>query len=187
MVKNNNWVDKNDIICQLCMGDTRVGMYAKVGHDLVLRVDGHNVVAERTQSDHLTEDVYEQIGRRFFHGGGPALSPGQKAFTDLSERFAKEEILPRINDEITEEHSGNPIGKHSDDLQRVLHYFRRMPNDGKYVVVETERSEEWSIGILSDERGVAPEVTDETFNSPEAAEHEIFLKRVSEFQETYQE
>jgi branched-chain amino acid transport system permease protein len=160
-------------------------VYAKLGHDLVERVDGHETVATAFETDTLDAEIYEQLGQQVLHAGGPATAPGQAAFADLSERFAKEEILPRIDDDLVAEHEANPIGQHSDDLQRVLHYFRRQPNEGKYVVVETERSEEWAIGELSGKRTEAPEILDDRFSSVEAAEHEIFRRRVEEFRETF--
>ena len=140
---------------------------------------------ERTGSDNLNQDIYEEIGQQVIHSGGPTSKAGLDAYADLSDRFAKKQILPRISDEIIEEHAENPIGQHSDDLQRVLHYFRRQPNDGKYVIIETERSKEWAIGVLSGERGTAPEILEERFESPEKAAHEIFVRRVSEFNEKY--
>jgi branched-chain amino acid transport system permease protein len=171
----------------MCDSKESVGIYCKLGHDLVKRVDGHETVATQFQTDQLGKEIYEQIGQQVLHTGGPASQAGQAAFADLSERFAKEEILPRINEDIIGEHEDNPIGSHSDDLQRVLHHFRRQPIDGKYVVVETERSEEWAIGILSGERGEPPKMLDNRFDSVEAVTHEIFCRRVEEFRETYQE
>jgi hypothetical protein len=122
--------------CHLCEVDDPPSVYAKLGHDLVLRTDGHERVAEEFGGDRLGPDVYEQLGQQVLHAGGPATWAGQSAFADLSERFAREKILPMIDEEMIAEHEDNPIGQHSDDLQRVLHYFRRQPNEGKYVVVE---------------------------------------------------
>jgi branched-chain amino acid transport system permease protein len=171
--------------CSLCTTSESVSVHAKIGHDLVERVDGHDLLVDRMEGEELNEETFAQIGRQILHKGGPAPTPGQEAFADLSERFAKEEILPRISEEIIEEHRKNPIGQHSDDLQRVLHYFRRQPSEGKYVVIETERSQEWAIGELSGERGIPPKISDERFDSVEAAVHEIFRKRVDELQETH--
>lgn len=173
--------------CQLCEADDPPSVYAKLGHDLVLQVDGHERVAEEFGGDRLGPEVYEQLGQQVLHAGGPATWAGQSAFADLSERFAREKILPRIDDELIAEHEDNPIGQHSDDLQRVLHYFRRQPNEGKYVVVETERSEEWAIGKLSGTRTEPPTILDDRFDSVEAASHEIFLRRVAELREQFED
>lgn len=173
--------------CQLCEADHSPTVYAKLGHDLVLQVDGHERVAEEFGTDRLESDIYEQLGQQVLHAGGPATQAGQAAYADLSERFAREEILPRIDEDLIAEHAENPIGQHSDDLQRVLHYFRRQPNEGKYVVVETERSEEWAIGELSGTRTEAPEILDERFSSVEATTHEIFRRRVAELRDTFEE
>ncbi|MGQ4554595.1 inner-membrane translocator [Halobellus sp. GM3] len=159
---------------------------AKVGHDLVERVDGHDHVAELVSPDELNAEIFEQLGQQALHAGGPVSTAGQRAFADLSERFVEEVVLPRIDEDIIDEHEDNPIGQHSDDLQRVLHYFRRQPNDGKYVIIETERSQTWAIGRLAGERGEPPEIVEGGFESVEETAHEIFVRRVDEVREEYQ-
>lgn len=134
------------------------------------------------------EDLFEEIGRRALHAGGPASSAADEAFRQIDERIARNDVLPRIDEELIAEHEDNPIGQHSDDLQRVLTYFRRRGLEGKYVIVETERNETWCLGRLSGERGVGPEVLrDEEFDSPEAAEHAIFRRRVETLRERFEQ
>lgn len=134
------------------------------------------------------KDLYEEIGRQALHGGGPGTDPTIDVLDKLDERIAREQILPRIDDELIQEHEGQPIGQHSDDLQRVLHYFRRQPPHGKYIIAEVERNEEWCLGVLSGERGEPPELLrDTTFESLEAAQHAVFTRRVEELQSEYGE
>lgn len=134
------------------------------------------------------EEIYEEIGRQAIHGGGPGGDPTVEVVEQLDERIAREQILPRIDDDLIQEHKEDPVGQHSDDLQRVLHYFRRQPLDEKYVIVETERNEEWNIGLLSGERGNSPKLLEEdAFDSLEEAEHAVFLRRIEELQATYTE
>ncbi|RBI59831.1 inner-membrane translocator [halophilic archaeon] len=113
-------------------------------------------------------------------------APAQEAYEDLDRTIAKEEILPRIDDEVIAEHENNPIGQHSDDLERILTYFRRQPVEDKYVLVETEKDEEWRIGKTPGIRGETPEIVDEqTFDSQEEAEHGLFLKRIENLREEF--
>lgn len=162
--------------------------------------DEYFKIVARTFADRANVDIdkYEasnsQIGRQIMDtGGGPLSAPAQQAFDELDENIAKEQILPLIDDELVAEHRENPIGAHSDDLERVLNYFRRQPMDGKYVILETEKFEEFYIGQLSGVRGEKPEKLTEPLSSVdeaeelpypltsvEEAEHAVFLKRVDD-------
>ena len=65
----------------------------------------------------------------------------------------RERIRALITDELIAEHAARPLGQHSDALERVLQYFRRQPQAGKYVIVMTEPWAEFKIGVLSGVRG----------------------------------
>lgn len=131
------------------------------------------------------DDRFEEIGRAIFGGGGHNAA-GVRAYQAVDEHIAEEEILPRLTKEVIEEHDRNPIGQHSDDLQRVLNYFRRQPVEGKYIVVEVERNERWCVGVVTEARG-AIELTDESYDTPKDAERAVFRKRVAEFREEHGE
>jgi len=157
-------------------------------------------IVARTFADRADIDIdrYEaslsQIGRQIMDtGGGPLGAPAQQAYDELDQNIAEEQILPLLDEELIEEHRNNPIGAHSDDLERVLNYFRRQPMDGKYVILETKKFEELYIGQLSGVRGEKPEKLmdplsgiDEASDLPyplgsvEQAEHAVFLKRVDD-------
>jgi len=95
------------------------------------------------------------------------------------DRKQRERIRALVTDELVEEHARKPLGQHSDALERVLSYFRRQPNAGKYIIVATEPWREYRIAVLSGERGVVPGVVeDETFATEEAAMHGVFLRRL---------
>lgn len=114
--------------------------------------------------------------------------PAEQAYVDLDGKIAREEILPRIDDDLIEEHAENPIGQHSDDLERVLVYFRRQTVEDKYALIETEENETWCIGKTTGVRGEPPEiVSDETYDSHEEAEHALFQHRVADLQEKFGE
>ncbi len=91
----------------------------------------------------------------------------------------RERIKALITDELIEEHRARPLGQHSDALERVLNYFRRQPQTGKYIVVATEPWQEYKLGVLSGVRGKTTEILDdETFATEEEAMHGVFLRRV---------
>lgn len=143
----------------------------------------------------------EQLGRRIMNtGGGPVSAAAKQAYDELDEGIAEREILPRIDDELIAEHREHPIGEHSDDLERVLNYFRRQPMEGKYVILETEKFEEFYIGQLTGVRGDKPEKLTEPLSSideadglpyplesVEQAEHAVFLKRIDDLRKEVQE
>lgn len=134
------------------------------------------------------EGLYEELGKLAIHGAGPQNDPALETAAFLDERIAKNQILPRITDDLIEEHKNNPLSEHSDDLQRVLHYFQRQPVPDKYVIIETDRDATWKLGKLSGDRGEPPEILDtETYKSLEAAQHAVFVKRVDELRDQYRE
>ena len=116
--------------------------------------------------------------------GGPD-APAADVLRELDERIAVEEVRPRLTDDLLAEHEANPIGRHGDDLQRVLHYLRRRPLSGKLVVVETRPNERWCLARLSGERGVPPTLIGECYDDPAAAEHAAFRERVAAFRERF--
>ena len=101
------------------------------------------------------------------------------------ERFdqaLRRQLRALVDDTVVEEHRANPLGKRgpqSDRLRRLLNYFRRAPQAGKYVVVAVEPWRDYRIGVLSGVRGVAPQVLDEPiFGAEQEALHGVFLARV---------
>ena len=90
-----------------------------------------------------------------------------------------------ITPELIEEHRRKPLGQHSDALERVLNYFRRQPQPGKYIIVATKPWQEYRIGVLSGVRGQpATILDDEIFGSEEEAMHGIFARRVRDLTES---
>ena len=105
-------------------------------------------------------------------------------YMDIDRRIFEETIRPLITKEIIEEHRANPIGKHSEELGLVLRYFRRHHEDvaGKDVVVCTTPEKQWHLGEYPAERGKRPTIFwNECFDSIEAAEHALFLKRLRKY------
>lgn len=104
----------------------------------------------------------------------------QTAFRQVEDHVLATQIKPRITPEIIEEHRRRPIGKHSDELERVLVYLRKhhLTMAGKYVLVCTKPHEEWRIAQLGTQPDAPPELLDETFGDRFEAEHGLFVKRL---------
>jgi hypothetical protein len=97
------------------------------------------------------------------------------------ERRLRPKIRALLSDELIAEHKAAPLGPHSDDLQRVMNYFRRQPQPGKYILVATRPWQEYRIGTLSGVRGQVVKILgEETFASEEEGLHGIFLRRVAD-------
>lgn len=108
----------------------------------------------------------------------------EAVYYDIDMRLFETTIKPLITKELIEEHRKNPIGKHSDDLGLVLRFFRRHHEqlEGKDVVICTTPNKEWHLGVYPGERGKGPTIFwEESFDSIEAAEHGLFLKRLKKY------
>jgi len=77
-------------------------------------------------------------------------------------------------------------GVHEDPLlKRVLLRMRGVSVKGKLIVICIEPDKSWRIGRLSGIRGVPPSfVTDKVYASEQEIQHEIFLMRLDEMEET---
>ena len=79
---------------------------------------------------------------------------------------------------VVEEFQQKPIGHHSPKLQRVLNVFRGEDPKDKYVLICTKPHKEWTLGLLSGERGKPVKILkDKVYTNVEDAEREIFRRR----------
>ena len=79
---------------------------------------------------------------------------------------------------VVDEFQRKPIGHHSAHLQRVLNVFRGEDAKDKYGLVCTKPHKEWTLGLLSGERGKPVRLMkDQVFTNVEDAEREIFRRR----------
>ena len=84
-----------------------------------------------------------------------------------------------ITPALIEEYRASPLGQHSDDLERVLNYFRRGPFEGKYVLFELEANRKYKIVTTTAQQGGLPRDVDDTVHTDKnKALHAVFLKRV---------
>jgi branched-chain amino acid transport system permease protein len=90
-----------------------------------------------------------------------------------------------VNDEIIEEHKSQPLGQHSDRLERLLLFFRMQPLEGRYAIRVLEPFKAYQIIELSGERNVVPRtISDQVLNSLSDAYHAVFLRRIDDLQRT---
>jgi hypothetical protein len=104
------------------------------------------------------------------------------AYRQVEQHVLETDVLPHITKATIEEHRERPIGKHSDELERVLIYLRKhhLEIPGKYILVCTKPFEEWRLATLSGVPGVPPKLLADTFRDRNEAEHALFLKRLAD-------
>lgn len=105
----------------------------------------------------------------------------EKAYMKLDKFILENNVKPLVTKEIIEEHRKKPIGQHSANLFKVLNFLRRHHDhsNGKDLIICTVPHEEWCLGEHPGERNKAYILfSDEKFDSREAAEHGLFLKRL---------
>jgi hypothetical protein len=104
------------------------------------------------------------------------------AYLQVERHILDTDVKPRVTQAIVDEHRERPIGKHSDELERVLIYLRKhhLEMEGKYILVCTKPHEEWRIATLAGRPGVPPELLTDSFPDRYEAEHGLFLKRLAD-------
>lgn len=105
-------------------------------------------------------------------------------YRQVEDHLFRTQVAPRVTPQIIAEHRERPVGKHSDDLERVLIHLRKnhMEMGGKYIIVCTRPHEEWRLAVLSGVPGVPPSLTEEAFPDRFQAEHGLFLRRLADQQ-----
>ena len=93
----------------------------------------------------------------------------------------RESLRPLLTKKIISEHKRDPVGIHSDALDRVLNYFRRPNLLPHYVIVCTRPFKQWRVARMTGVPGQSPVFVDErTYNSEAKAAHAVFLLRVEQ-------
>jgi branched-chain amino acid transport system permease protein len=106
--------------------------------------------------------------------------PSQIAFARWDQRM-RESLRPLLTRKAIAEHKRDPIGIHSDALDRVLNYFRRPNLLDRYVIVCTRPFKQWRVARIASVPGEAPVFVDErTYNSEARAAHAVFLLRAEQ-------
>jgi branched-chain amino acid transport system permease protein len=102
------------------------------------------------------------------------------AFARWDKRM-RESLRPLLTKKTIAEHKRDPVGIHSDALDRVLNYFRRPNLLPHYVIVCTRPFKQWRVARMTGVPGQAPVFVDErAYNSEAKAAHAVFLLRVEQ-------
>jgi branched-chain amino acid transport system permease protein len=81
-----------------------------------------------------------------------------------------------ITPELIEEHRQKPLGQHSDNLERLLNYFRRPPH---YALYSPSVCREFQIVALPIARGSSPQPLEaKIYTDEKEALHAVFLKHI---------
>ncbi len=90
----------------------------------------------------------------------------------------KEEIKALITPELIDEYRRQPLGRHSDALERVLNFFRRPP---AYALYSPVAFREWQIIRLPiDPKAPPTPVEDAVYHSENEAYHALFMRNVED-------
>ena len=90
----------------------------------------------------------------------------------------KQEIKALISPELIEEHRRQPLGRHSDALERVLNFFRRPPS---YALYSRVAMREWQMIRMPIDPGAPPAPIDDiVYRSAEEAYHAVFMRHVND-------
>jgi branched-chain amino acid transport system permease protein len=104
-----------------------------------------------------------------------------RRFDKMQRDYLKELISP----EIIEEHRRQPLGQHSEALERVLLYFRRAKMEDKYALHRAGPAGPYKIIAFSGVRGVSPRLVDDReFSTLDEAYHAVFMRRVHDLLES---
>ena len=103
-----------------------------------------------------------------------------KVYRARFDRQLRAHLRTLITPALIEEYRASPLGQHSDDLERVLNYFRRAPFEGKYVLFELEANRKYKIVTTTAGDGGLPEDVDggTVYTDKNEALRAVFLKRV---------
>lgn len=115
--------------------------------------------------------------------GTQSATPSDRSLEVLAhwDKRLREHVRHLITDELIAEHARDPLGQHSDALERVLNYLRRAPQQGKYGVLSVVPFREYRIVVLSGARGASSRFLDDrVFATEKEALHAVFLERIKE-------
>jgi branched-chain amino acid transport system permease protein len=101
------------------------------------------------------------------------------------DKMQRDYLKTLVCDEVIEEHRKKPLGQHSEALERLLLYFRRVPQVDKYAIRRDAGSSRYKIVAFSGTRGTSPRVVeDKEYATTEEAYHGVFRRRVYDLLES---
>jgi hypothetical protein len=124
--------------------------------------------------------------------GGEALPEEATEYSDKDalyfrrfDKMQRDYLKDLITPEIIEEHRRQPLGQHSEALERVLLYFRRAKMEDKYALHRGGGAGSYKIIAFSGVRGVSPRLVDDReFTTLDEAYHAVFMRRVHDLLES---
>ncbi len=107
------------------------------------------------------------------------------AVRDRFDDFRRDFLRTLVTPEVIEEHRRSPLGQHSEQLERLLIYFRQRPLDERYAIKALEPFRKYQVVRLSGHRGTPPHAADEAvYASANGACHGLFLHCIRDLLET---
>lgn len=101
------------------------------------------------------------------------------------DKMQRDYLKTLVCEEIIDEHRSKPLGQHSEALERLLLYFRRVPQNDKYAIKRDDSANTFKIVAFSGVRGMSPRlVEDKEYPTMEEAYHGVFLRRVYDLLES---
>lgn len=101
------------------------------------------------------------------------------------DKMQRDYLKTLISPQIIEEHQKQPLGQHSEALERVLLYFRRSKMDDKYALHRAGPKGPFKIIAFSGVRGVSPRLVDDReYATLSEAYHGVFMRRVHDLMES---
>jgi branched-chain amino acid transport system permease protein len=101
------------------------------------------------------------------------------------DKMQRDYLKTLVCDEVIEEHRKKPLGQHSEALERLLLYFRRVPQNDKYAIRRDPRSGKYKIIAFSGARGASPRFVEEKeYETAETAYHGVFRRRIDDLLES---
>jgi branched-chain amino acid transport system permease protein len=89
------------------------------------------------------------------------------------------ELRRHVTEDLIEEHRRQPLGQHSDGLERLLVFLHQAP---RYALYSRRACREYQIVRLPVTPGARPEPLDDTvYTDKNAALHAVFLRHLEDF------
>ena len=101
------------------------------------------------------------------------------------DKVQRDHLKDLITPEAIEEHRRQPLGQHSEGLERILLYFRRAKLEDKYALHSAGPRGPYKIIAFSGVRGVSPRLVDDReFRTLDEAYHAVFMRRIHDLLES---
>jgi len=134
----------------------------------------------------------ERRARRTIKGGevmpeeATEIHDKQEIYYRRFNKRLRDHLKTLITPELIKEHQEAPQGKHSDQLSRVLNFFRRGEMPDKYVIMRLkEGQDDYRVMAVSGVKGTPPRVVDDKiYTHLNEAYHAVFLLRVNDLLES---